>query len=960
MGNDQLEHYGTPRHSGRYPWGSGDNPYQRSAEFISNYHDLKKKGFSQVEIAKSFGMNTTELRKKISVSNEEIEAARTAEVMKLRAKGMGPTAIEKRTGIPESTVRSIMNRDRQTKAKSTEILVDRLKNCINEQSPYLDVGSNVNLHLGVTQTKLSTALKVLEDQGYETHILKVKQPGTGKYTTLKVLAEPGVTNKEIYRNMSKINVPGLYTEDHGETVRPIEPPRSVDSKRVQVRYAEEGGRDMDGVIELRRGVPELSMGQAQYAQVRIAVDGTHYLKGMAIYADDLPKGVDIRFNTNKHQGTPMLGEKDNTVLKPMKASAENPFGATIKLDDELILAQRHYKDKNGKEQLSCLNIVNEEGNWDKWKKNLSSQVLSKQRPELAKRQLQMAYDIAKSEYDEIMAYTNPTIKKKLLESYADQLDSDAVHLKAAGMPRQHSRVILPIPNMKPDEIYAPDYRDGERVVLIRHPHAGIFEIPELTVNNKNPDAKRLFHNARDAVGIHPSTAERLSGADFDGDTVLVIPNNEKLIKTSKPLDALKNFDPKEAYPGYEGMPRMSKEVKQNEMGRVSNLITDMTIKGAKPDEIARAVKHSMVVIDAEKHNLDYKRSFEENRIAELKEKYQGGANRGASTLISKASSSIRITPREEGIYVTDPETGKTKRLYSDPETGKKLYTSKPSSYETATVKVEDSETGKSRRVKAFRFTGDAADVKDKGEIYDDPKTGDRFYIPKRNKKDSERIVGSPKTKMNERTQESTVMYETEDAFTLSSGSKIENVYADHANKLKSLANDARKNASSIKDTTYSPEMNKKYAEEVKSLDAKLRIAQQNAPIERKAIILANTRIKSIIDDNPDLDNDDLKKIRNQSLKVARERVGAKKTLVDITDKEYEAIQKGAISPTKLKLIIDNADEAQVKQLVMPRSQTTLSPAKIARARSYAERGYTRAQIAEALGVSTSVIQRALE
>ena len=28
-----LYHYGTPRHSGRYPWGSGENPYQGDEMF---------------------------------------------------------------------------------------------------------------------------------------------------------------------------------------------------------------------------------------------------------------------------------------------------------------------------------------------------------------------------------------------------------------------------------------------------------------------------------------------------------------------------------------------------------------------------------------------------------------------------------------------------------------------------------------------------------------------------------------------------------------------------------------------------------------------------------------------------------------------------------------------------------------------------------------------------------------
>ena len=33
---DILMHYGTPRHSGRYPWGSGENPYQRNGDFYES------------------------------------------------------------------------------------------------------------------------------------------------------------------------------------------------------------------------------------------------------------------------------------------------------------------------------------------------------------------------------------------------------------------------------------------------------------------------------------------------------------------------------------------------------------------------------------------------------------------------------------------------------------------------------------------------------------------------------------------------------------------------------------------------------------------------------------------------------------------------------------------------------------------------------------------------------------
>ena len=138
--------------------------------------------------------------------------------------------------------------------------------------------------------------------------------------------------------------------------------------------------------------------------------------------------------------------------------------------------------------------------------------------------------IEKEEYDEIMSLTNPAVKKKLLDSFADGCDSSAVHLKAAAMPRSSWHVLLPITTMKETEVYAPNYRDGDTVVLIRYPHGGRFEIPELTVNNKNKLANQTIRQAKDAIGIHPDVAKRLSGADFDGDAVLVIPNNNKLVK----------------------------------------------------------------------------------------------------------------------------------------------------------------------------------------------------------------------------------------------------------------------------------------------------------------------------------------------------------------------------------------------------------------------------------------------
>jgi hypothetical protein len=668
-----------------------------------------------------------------------------------------------------------------------------------------------------------------------------------------------------------------YSEDGGRTFLGLEPIKSVKSDRVHIRYHEDGGSEKDGVVELRRGVEDLSLGNAKYAQVRVGVDGTHYLKGMAMYSDSIPKGYDIVYNTNKAKGTPK--EK---VFKEMKDDPDNPFGATVR--------QKHYIDKNGKEQLSPLNIVNEEGDWGKWSKTLSSQMISKQTPALAKKQLGLAFDIKKEEFDEIMSLTNPAVKKKLLDSFADDCDSSAVHLKAAALPRQGAHVILPFPTMKETEVYAPNYRDGERVVLIRYPHGGIFEIPELTVNNKHKEANKTIKNAKDAIGINSKVAERLSGADFDGDTVLVIPNNNRSIKTSSPLKGLKDFDPKEKYPAYEGMPRISSRTKQMKMGDVSNLITDMTIRKANEDEIARAVRHSMVVIDAEKHNLNYKQSYIDNGIADLKKKYQGSATSGASTLVSRASSQQRVGIRKESI---------------DPETGKKIYTYTGETY-TKRTKLKD------------------------GTIKETPVL---------------------------RTTTSSKMAETDDAFKLSSGTFMEAVYATHANKLKALANDARKESVSTKYISYSPDAKKAYQPEVDSLKAKLNIALKNAPLERQAQILANSVVAAKKQANPNLEAADIKKIKGQAMAEARSRVGAKKHQVEITDREWEAIQSGAISTNTLTQILNNTDLDRIKHLATPRTTVDLSPAKKAKAKVLLDSGYTQAEIADALGISTSAVAK---
>ena len=902
---DELMHYGMPRRSGRYPWGSGKDPYQHSGDFLSRVDELSKKGLSEKDIADHFGLTTSQLRIQKSLAKDERRTLEVDTAKGLRDKGYSLNEIAKMMGYNnDSSVRSLLNEHSEARMKEAKNTAEFLKKQVKEKG-MIDVGTGVERELGISKEKLKEALYILELEGYNTFgggVPQVNNPG--KQTNLKVLCPPDTPYKTIidangkekkvssaiydYENVHSITE---YTShDSGKTFDTFKYPASMDSKRLAIRYAEDGGIQKDGLVEIRRGVDDLNLGNSHYAQVRIMVDGTHYIKGMAVYSDDLPKGVDVMFNTNKTKDKSKM-----EVLKPIKDDPDNPFGSLIKAG-----GQSYYTDKNGNKQLSLINKRAEEGDWGDWADKLPSQFLSKQNLQLVKQQLGIAAADKKAEFDEIMSLTNPTVKKALLKSFSDDCDSAAVHLQAAALPRQKYQVILPVPSLRDNEIYAPNYKDGETVALVRYPHGGLFEIPILTVNNRQADAKKMIGpNAKDAVCINSKIAERLSGADFDGDTVMVIPTGGKVRISSKPpLKALEGFDPKMEYPERPGMKYMRNT--QTEMGKISNLITDMTLLGANDDELARAVKHSMVVIDAEKHKLDYKKSEADNNIAALKKRYQGHTDEngnykeGAGTLISRAKSQQSVLKRQ-GSPIIDPETGKQ------------------------SWKVAD-------------------------ELEYDKKVV--------NKK-----TGEVTTKRVTKTQRSTKMAETDDAYTLVSKTRNpkELAYADYANQMKALANQARKVMVNTPDIKYNPDAKAKYSREVDSLNAKCNVALKNAPRERQAQTMANAIVQAKVKDNPDMTAKEKKKAGQQALDKMRRQVGAKRELVNITDKEWEAIQAGAISTNKLKTILDNADMDRVKQLATPRSTLSLSPAKEARINSLRASGYTNAQIAKTLGVSTSTI-----
>lgn len=910
MGLDYLEHYGTPRHSGRYPWGSGKNPYQHTGIFMARMNDLKKQGLSEKEIASAMGMTMRQYRARKSNVKAEIRAADRAQALRLYEEHDGNvSAVAREMGKNESSVRKLLDDDLNERSQQSTKTAETLKKQISKDS-YLDVGEGSNLGLGISTTKLDNAVAQLQDKGYEVHSIYVEQMGTGKKTTVKVLCPPGTSWSEAQNHTNRIHLINGYTADDGLTLRGIEPPKPISSKRVAVKYAEDHGIDKDGVVEVRRGVPDVSLGKANYAQVRISVDGTHYIKGMAMYGDDkdFPPGCDLLFNTNKHRGTPMMGEKGNTVLKNIKDDPENPFGATIKSGDKLVLCQKTYTGKDGKQHQSVLNVVNEEGDWSKWSKTLSSQFLSKQSESMASQQLGIARDRKRNELDEIESLTNPVVKKKLLDSYADDADSAAVKLKAAAFPRSAMHVLLPVPSIKSTEVYAPNYKNGEKVALVRYPHAGRFEIPELTVNNNNVSARKNIGAAQDAIGIHPDVAQKLSGADFDGDTVMVIPiTRRSKVQSKESLKGLKDFDPKSyKIRPEDNIPETSAKNgfrKQREMGDVSNLITDMTLRGATDEELTRAVRHSMVVIDAEKHNLNWRQSAKDNGIAALKKKYQGGERRGASTLISKSKSTKYMTRRKE---LTNPKLMNEEQL-KDWKEGRKVWEYKPDYYYKT-----------------------------------NPKTG--------------------KLEKHEHKIESTKMYEARDAYELIDKNKMtqmEKIYADHANALKSYANEARRQSRSLVMPKVSSSAKVTYANEVASLNDKVKKAMAQKPLERQAQIIANNTVREAYRKNPNMDKDDYKKLKNQALDGARAHVGKKAYTIDVTPREWEAIQSHAVSSTTVKRILDSADMDQIRKYATPHeSRTTVSDGMKSRIKAMVASGnYTQAEIAEQLGISASTVSK---
>lgn len=977
---DEMMHYGTKFHSGRYPWGSGKEPYQHGIDFLGRYESLRKQGMSDVDIAKELGMlndkgepstGILRLEKKYCLDRRRIYQMQTAR--SLSEDRLGASEIGRIMGLPESTVRGLLDPGAVGRAELAARTAMFLKDRCDELG-MIDVGKktegilntmdlseyDICKELNISRTRLDEALYMLQKEGYEVYSNRFDQINNpGKMTTQKVLCPPGTKHSEIY-DLEKIHtITDFTSHDGGNTFDKLEYPKSMDSKRLKVLLKDEVGPDgelgidKDGIIQIRRGVKDLSLGDDKYAQVRILVDDTKYLKGMAVYSDNMPDGIDVIFNSNK--------TSIDKALKNIKEDDPmNPFGSLIKPN-----GQSYYIDDDGNKQLSLINKRASEGDWSDWTDALPSQFLSKQSKQLIEQQLNIAKADKQDEYNAILELNNPTIKKHFLQKFADSCDSASVHLKAAALPGQKYHVIIPINTLKDTEVYAPGYPAGSKLALIRYPHAGTFEIPILTVTHKNPTAKSIIGtDSSDAIGINKSIADRLSGADFDGDTVMCIPTHDphgkvRIINSDR-LKGLIDFDPQMAYPKREGMkfmkdPITGKDNTQNEMGKISNLIADMTLFGAGEDDMAKAVRHSMVVIDAGKHELDYKRSEIENDIARLKKEWQrdkkSDGKSGAATIVTKAKNEATVDKRQGNPYINikgakgyDPNRPEGALIY---KTADDLY---------YPVRKTDKNTG----LTVIR-------TKDGGKVTYDRKDPEAYekYEPVKKIKDDGTVTFTNKTgdieyKVEKRHQPSTQMAETDDAYTLVSTYRhpTELAYADYANSMKALANQARKEFVMTADRPYDKNAKKVYAAEVSSLLSKLNNAELNSVRERAAQRSANVVRSQSKLANPNIKKADLQKVGQRALSTARSDLGSvsrRERNIDISDREWEAIQAGAVGKTQLKRILNNTDIDALRERAMPKTTKSLSASQISRIKQLSAMGYTLDVIAKKVGKSPSTV-----
>lgn len=266
IAEDILMHYGVKRRSGRYPWGSGENPYQHGGDFLARVEELEAMGKSQKEIAEELKMSTTDLRMQVRVAKHERRALQAERAKSLREEGKTLDEIAKIMGYNnDSSVRALLNENTASNKNKALATAEALKKELAVKGA-LDVGEGVEQQLGVSKGVLQEALFILETEGYNRYGVGVPQVNDPKKRTITpVISVPDIEQRDAYQNLDIIKSVGDYhSSDGGASWDKREYPASIDSSRVKVLYGDEGGSNKDGVIEIRRGVADLDLGNVHY------------------------------------------------------------------------------------------------------------------------------------------------------------------------------------------------------------------------------------------------------------------------------------------------------------------------------------------------------------------------------------------------------------------------------------------------------------------------------------------------------------------------------------------------------------------------------------------------------------------------------------------------------------------------------------------------------------------------
>ena len=133
------------------------------------------------------------------------------------------------------------------------------------------------------------------------------------------------------------------------------------------------------------------------------------------------------------------------------------------------------------------------------------------------------------------------------------------------------------------------------------------------------------------------------------------------------------------------------------------------------------------------------------------------------------------------------------------------------------------------------------------------------------------------------------------------------------------------------------------------------------PLERQALLIADAVSRERMSANPSLwdDPNAVKKLRRKDFERVKARLGIPDTTIEITPRQWEAIQKNAISPNMLEQIMSHTDRAKLTAMAMPKTQNLVTPGKKAQAQAMLNAGYTRAEVAGHLGVSVSTLDRSV-